>query len=187
MLREGLTIIHLQSPQDWRRTSLNGRTTYFTPLDDQTAHDFATLWQAMTEGPDRPAQITSVGRPLRLGMASGSALRVDFADLCDAPLGAGDYLELVRHYTLVFLDGVPILGPAKRDPARRFVMLVDAVYEAKVALVLRAQAGPDDIVDASLGYLGRDRLTSRLAEIHGEVWFREALQNGARRANKLTQ
>lgn len=174
MLRDSLTVIHLQSPQDWRRRSINGRTTYFAPLDDQTAQDFDNLWHEMTESPAQPAVITSAGRQLRLGMASGSALRVDFANLCEAPLGAGDYLELVRQFNVVLLDNVPVLGPARRDPARRFVMLVDAVYEAKVALVLRAEAAADDIVDASLDYLGKDRLASRLAEIQGEAWISAA-------------
>lgn len=180
MLRDALTVIHLQSPQDWRRRSTSGRTTYFAPLDDQTAQDFDNLWHEKTEGPAQPALISSAGRQLRLGMASGSALRVDFAKLCEAPLGAGDYLELVRNYNVVFLDNVPVLGPARRDPARRFVMLVDAVYEAKVALVLRAEAGAEDIVDASLGYLGKDRLTSRLAEIQGEVWISAAVRTARR-------
>ena len=180
MLRDGLTVIHLQGSQDWRRLSINGRTAYFAPLDDQTAQNFDNLWYEMIETPAKPAVITSAGRQIRLGMASGSAFRVNFGNLCEAPLGAGDYLELVRHYNVVFLDNVPVLGPAQRDPARRFVMLVDAVYEAKVALILRAEAGAEDIIDASLGYLGKDRLTSRLAEIESEVWISAAVRAARR-------
>ena len=171
LLREQLEVIRIESPQDWRRNSGAVRSVYFTPLSDSTDRNFNDLWDRMTEGAVEPGEIVCAGRKLRLGLANDSLLRASFEELCEAPLGPGDYLELSRRYRVLFLDGVPRLGANRQDAARRFVMLVDALYEAHRAMLIRAEAEPETLIDPSLAHLGTARLLSRLAEMRTERWL----------------
>jgi len=106
-----------------------------------------------------------------LPLATKTAVRAGFADLCAKPLGAGDYLLLAKTYPTVFLENVPILSPAKRDQAKRFVTLIDALYEARARLVILAAAEPDALYPQGDGAFEFERTASRLMEMRTEKYL----------------
>jgi cell division protein ZapE len=106
-----------------------------------------------------------MGRKLFLPLAAGRAARCDFDALCGQPLGAGDYLALATHFDALVLDGVPKLSPANYDLARRFIVLVDALYEHRVKLVASADAVPDALYERGDGAKAFERTASRLQEM----------------------
>ena len=111
-----------------------------------------------------------LGRTLRVPLAAAGVARFDFAALCGQPLGPGDYLALATHYQALVLDGVPRLGPENYDQARRFITLVDALYEHRVKLIASADAPPDQLYERGEGARAFERTASRLEEMQGERW-----------------
>jgi len=102
---------------------------------------------------------------------AGGVARFAFADLCAQPLGPADYLALGRRFHSIVLDAVPLLTPDKRNEARRFMTLIDALYESKVMLFLAAAAAPQDLYPAGDGAFEFQRTASRLMEMHSKEWL----------------
>jgi cell division protein ZapE len=98
-------------------------------------------------------------------VAAGCVARFDFDALCGQPLGAGDYLALATHFHALVLDGVPKLSPDNFDVARRFIVLIDALYEHRVKLVASAAAAPDALYRRGEGADAFERTSSRLQEM----------------------
>jgi cell division protein ZapE len=97
--------------------------------------------------------------------------RFTFDDLCVKPLGANDYLTISRHYHTVFLENVPILTPDKRNEARRFNTLVDALYDHRTGLIISAEAEPAALYPAGDGAELFRRTVSRLMEMRSEGYL----------------
>ena len=91
--------------------------------------------------------------------------------MCGQPLGAGDYLALASHYHTLVLDGVPRLSPANYDLARRFIVLVDALYDHRVKLLASAQAQPDQLYERGEGAKAFERTASRLDEMQSQEYL----------------
>ena len=97
--------------------------------------------------------------------------RFDFAALCGQPLGPGDYLALATHYSALVLDAVPRLSPDNYDRARRFITLVDALYDHRVKLVASADATPDELYARGEGAAAFQRTASRLEEMASQAYL----------------
>jgi cell division protein ZapE len=106
-----------------------------------------------------------LGRKLRLPRAAGGLLRASFASLCGQALGPQDYLAIAQAFHTVFLEDVRLLSADKRNEAKRFVTLIDALYEAGTKLIMLAQAEPDDLYPAGDGAFEFERTASRLQEM----------------------
>jgi cell division protein ZapE len=104
-------------------------------------------------------------------MAAGPVARFDFAALCGQALGAGDYLALATHFEALVLDAIPKLSPDNFDEARRFITLVDALYEHRVKLVASAEAAPDTLYRSGEGARAFERTASRLAEMQSLAYL----------------
>jgi cell division protein ZapE len=166
LIKEKLDVLHLAGGVDWRRQRLRGMRTYLTPLgaaaSDALSRSFKVLSDGAEAGPD---SLIVQGRTLTLARAANGVLHASFAELCEAPLGPADYLALAQHYRAVVLDGIPRLGPARRNEARRLVTLIDELYEHRVHLVCAADAEPDRICPVGdVAELFR-RAASRLIEM----------------------
>jgi cell division protein ZapE len=98
--------------------------------------------------------------------------RATFADLCGAPLGPADYLAIAEAIDVLILDDIPILGRARNNEAKRFVTLIDALYEAKVRLICSAAAEPDALYPEGEGAFEFARTASRLHEMRSAEWGR---------------
>ncbi|MEM8986386.1 MAG: cell division protein ZapE, partial [Pseudomonadota bacterium] len=111
------------------------------------------------------------GRELVAPRAAHGAARFEFRDLVDAALGPGDYLAIAKRYHTVFLDGVEKMTPARRDVAKRFVTLIDALYERKAKLICSAEAAPVDLYPAGDGAFEFQRTASRLTEMQSAEYL----------------
>ena len=172
LIQAHLDLLVLDGGRDFRRLAAAGSPTWFVPSDARAdaALDgaFGSLSGGTKAGPDR---ISVHGRSLRVPWAAAGVARFDFAALCEASLGPADYLALATRYHTMVLDGVPRLATARFDAARRFVVLIDALYDHRVKLVASAGAAPDALYPAGEGADAFRRTASRLIEMQGQAWW----------------
>ena len=172
MLKERLEVVRIAGPIDFRLDRLRSARVYFTPLDEVAEDGFDALWREILGGDEETgATLEVLGRSLRLPRAMNGLLRASFASLCDTALGPQDYLAIAARFQTVFLEGVPRMTPAQRNEARRFVWMVDALYEARAKLVVLAQAEPDGLYPSGDGAFEFERTASRLEEMRSAAWF----------------
>jgi cell division protein ZapE len=119
-----------------------------------------------------PAALTVKGRKLTVPEAAMGVARFTFADLCARPLGAADYLAIARNFHTLIIENVPILTPDRRNEARRFNTLIDALYDQRVGLVMSAAADPDDLYSSGDGADLFQRTASRLLEMRSQDYLR---------------
>jgi len=167
LIKQKLDIIALEGPQDHRRDRLMGQTTYFHPLNDKSqSAGFEALWaRVLDQETIKPKTLIVHGRQLTFSTTAGSVLRCDFDELCAQALGAADYLAITEHFSTLFLDKLPRLNSDKRNEAKRFVHLIDALYEAKTMTIIRADAPPDGLYIVGDGAFEFERTVSRLKEM----------------------
>jgi cell division protein ZapE len=173
-LKAHVEIVPLDTPTDYRMLKLSHLPVYIQPLGPDADRMMDEAWAAATEGHrEAPAEIDLMGRKLRVPRSSGNAARFSFGDLCGEPLGARDYLALADRYDTVFIDRVPVLDQTRRNPAKRFILLIDTLYDRRIRLVASAEAEPDHL------YAGRPGVTeafefartaSRLNEMRSSDW-----------------
>ncbi|HUI18421.1 MAG TPA: cell division protein ZapE [Alphaproteobacteria bacterium] len=166
LIKEKLDVLHLEGGVDWRRQRLRGMRTYLTPLGAEASAALRAAFAALTDGAaGAPDQLIVQGRRLTFRHAAMGVLDTTFAELCQAPLGPADYLALAQHYRAVVLDGIPRLGPERRNEGRRLVTLIDELYEHRVQLIASAEVEPDQICpEGEVAALFR-RTASRLIEM----------------------
>ena len=172
MLKERLEVVRIGGPTDFRLDLLRSAGVYFTPIDAAGEAGFDALWRELIGlGGETGATLEVLGRQVRLPHASGGLLRASFASLCVTALGPQDYLAIAERFHTVFLEAVPVLTPDRRDAARRFVTLIDTLYEAGARLVVLAAAEPDDLYPAGDGAFEFERTASRLHEMRSAAWL----------------
>ncbi|HXQ09906.1 MAG TPA: cell division protein ZapE [Caulobacteraceae bacterium] len=175
MLKDKLEVVRVAGPLDHRLDRLKSAGVYFQPLDAAHEDRFESLWTAMLDGAEETGVTLEVlGRQLRLPHATGGLMRASFASLCGAALGPQDYLAIADRFHTVFLEAVPTLGPDFRDQARRFIMLIDALYEARVRLVVLAAGDPATLYPKGDEAFDFQRTASRLAEMRSAAWLERA-------------
>ncbi len=171
LIKRHLDVLVLDGGRDFRRARLRGQPTWHVPPNGRADAALDRAFDSLSGGATPKAERLSVaGRTLRVPMAAQKVARFDFAALCGQPLGPGDYLALATHYDALVLDGIPRLGPNNYDEARRFITLVDALYEHRVKLVASAEAQPDLLYERGEGAKAFERTASRLEEMQGEEW-----------------
>ena len=171
-IRQELDTVLLDSPHDYRRGQLRGLPTWHVPADDRAERALDEAFERLSGGEPAHAEALEVmGRRLAVPVACAGAARFDFDALCAQALGAGDYLALATRFPALLLDGIPRLGPENFDLARRFIVLVDALYEAKVKLVASAADQPDRIYQRGEGAQAFERTASRLEEMQTEAYL----------------
>lgn len=172
LIKQHLDVLMMDGSRDFRRQRLRGMPTWHVPADARADavldEAFAKLTGGAAAGPTR---IMVGGRLLQVPLATDAVARFDFDALCGQPLGPADYLALATHFQALVLDGVPRLGPDNHDVARRFITLVDALYEHRVKLVASADAAPDQLYQRGEGARAFERTASRLEEMQGQAWL----------------
>ena len=166
MLKDRLDVVAVRGPVDFRLDRLRAARTWLAPNDAVHLAAFDALWADMLDGaPETGATLEVLGRKTTLPRAAGGLLRVSFASLCQQALGPQDYLALAARFHTVFLEDVPLLTPERRDAARRFNTLIDALYEADAKLVALAAGQPEALYPAGDGSFEFERTVSRLQEM----------------------
>jgi cell division protein ZapE len=172
MIQKRLEVLHLSALQDYRRDRIRGLPTWHSPVDGRAnrALDAAFLeLSGVAHG--TPCSLTVLGRKVEVPQAHRGVARADFEALCGAFLGAADYLAIATHFHTLVLDGVPRLGPENYDRARRFVTLIDTLYEHRCKLVASAEADPDQLYEKGEGAAIFQRTASRLLEMQSQDYL----------------
>jgi cell division protein ZapE len=173
ILKRHLDVLVLASAQDYRRVRPDTEDTWHVPLGaaSRAALD-AAFAQLSADGTVSPVTLHVMGRSLLVRQAANGVVRFSFDDLCGRNLGAGDYLAIATHFHAVVLDDVPIVTPDNHNEARRFINLIDNLYDHRVKLVASAAAMPDALYAEGDGAKAFERTASRLMEMRTETYFR---------------
>jgi cell division protein ZapE len=172
-----MEVLELRGPIDYRLQRMAGLDVYLTPLSPAADAAMDRAWQRLTDRPKgKPVTLSLLGRKLTVPQAARGVARFSFDELCARPLGAADYLALARDFHTLLIDHVPLLGPQRRNEARRFVLLIDTLYDEGVKLICSAAAPPETLYrdngeDSQLADAFR-RTASRLAQMRSGDYLR---------------
>jgi cell division protein ZapE len=171
-IKQRLDLLQLDSTKDYRLGRKKGMQVYFCPLDQAATARLDEAFVRLTGGkPARPETMAVLGRRWTVPRAADGVARFSFAELCGSAFGPADYLALATHYHTLILDGIPTLSPANRDSAKRFVTLVDALYEHKVTFLCSAAAAPEALYPTGDGSFEFHRTVSRLMEMQSSDYL----------------
>ena len=186
LIERHTTVVRLDGGTDYRLRALERARTYYTPLGAEAERGLAECFRALAPNADAASSghagaasgppggggtLTILGRVVPAIRHAAGVAWFDFADLCGGPRSTPDYIEIARTFHTVLLSGVPVLDDDRRDPLRRFIHLVDELYDRNVNLLLSAAAAPEGL------YRGRrliepfQRTRSRLVEMQSTAWL----------------
>lgn len=169
LIEDRLDVLELNSERDYRLGRKRGLQVFHSPLDERSESALELAFARLTEGVvAMPHTVEVNGRQVRVPLAAAGVARFSFAQLCGVALGPSDYLELAERYHTLVLSDIPLLSPANKDEARRFVTLIDALYERKVTLICSAAAPPETLYPEGVGAFEFQRTVSRLMEMQAE-------------------
>ncbi len=177
-LRDRMVVRELVSETDYRQNRLEGAARYFTPLGGASRAALDAVWADLSGGDPDGLVLTVKGRKLEIPHFHNGVARMSFWELCGRPLGAGDYLALSQAVRVLILDEIPQLGRTNFNEAKRFVTLVDALYEGGVTLIASAASLPETLYIEGEGSFEFERTASRLREMQGAAWGRPTEASG---------
>lgn len=179
LLKTKVEVIELKSAKDFRLEKLTGQPLYFSPLGADTDTALASAFHRISgviHG--QPETLDVKGRTLRVMEAASGVARFTFEELCMRPLGTLDYLHIAHAYHTIILKDVPKLTKERRAEARRFINLIDTLYDAQVGLIVSADAEPDEIYPSGDEAFLFERTSSRLIEMRSEAYLEARGQRG---------
>ncbi|RBO97870.1 cell division protein ZapE [Pseudochrobactrum asaccharolyticum] len=188
ILKTRVDVINLDSRTDYRLEKLDRQPVYLTPLGAESDAKMDEAWKILTEGRrETSVTIDFRGRKIVLNRTVGDAVRVTFDELCAKPLAAADYLAIMARFRTMFIDHVPVLDLSRRNEAKRFILLVDTLYDHRARAVISAAASPDQLYIASSGTeaFEFDRTASRLFEMQSAEYL-EAFETNESDAVRVT-
>ena len=174
LIKEQLRVWELVSPNDYRQNRLQGSQVYFVQAGHEARSDLREIWKDLTGGEAEPLTLTVKGREVVLPAFRNGVARASFFDLCGTMLGPGDYLAIADAVKVLILEDIPRLSRHNFNEAKRFVTLIDALYEAKVRLICSAAAEPEMLYVEGTGTFEFERTASRLREMQAETWGQDA-------------
>ncbi|MFT6452332.1 MAG: cell division protein ZapE [Halocynthiibacter sp.] len=174
VLKDKLEVHHLHSPVDYRQGRLTGTPVYFTPVNSEARVAMDDIWRDLTGGAAEPLTLSVNKREVVIPAFRDGIGRASFWELCGKMLGAADYLAIADAVRVLLLEDVPALGRSNFNEAKRFVTLIDALYEAQVRLVISAAADPEHLYLEGEGTFEFERTASRLREMQDQDWGSES-------------
>ena len=172
LIKHRLELLVMNAARDYRRERLRGLRTWQVPADAMSRRELDKAFLRLSGGSAvRPVTLTVMGRELIVPQAADGVARLDFSSLCNTALGAGDYLAIATNFHTLVLDDIPILSPDNYDQARRFIVLVDTLYDQRVKLIASAEATPDQLYQRGENAKMFERTASRLDEMQSAAWL----------------
>jgi cell division protein ZapE len=179
LLRERLDICALDARTDFRLEKLARAPVYYCPPDGAAKAALDAAFLRLTgRARGEPMEIALLGRSLTIPEASDGVARFSFDDLCRNPLGASDFLAIAQRFHTVFIDHIRVMSRDHRNEAKRFINLIDTLYDQRVKLIASAEAEPEALFLGDDGYevFEFDRTASRLIEMRSTDYL--ALAHG---------
>lgn len=166
LIEDKLEVFELDAGIDYRLDRLKTMEVFLTPADAEAERKLERDFKSLSTGfSPCPVTLQVQGRKIDIPLAAEGVAMASFKDLCEKPLGAADYLAIAECFHTLLLRGIPRLGPEKRNEAKRFVTLIDALYEAKVNLICSAEAPAEALYIEGDGAFEFQRTVSRLMEM----------------------
>jgi cell division protein ZapE len=178
-ISDHMDVLRLDARTDFRLEKLVGVKMWLVPADAAADAAIDAAWRKMTgNAPCKPRDIAIKGRVLHVPCSSHGVARFSFADICEKPLAASDYLRLAHDYHTILVDHIPVMDYAERNAAKRFISLIDTLYDNAVKLMASAEADPVSLYLAADGNEAMEfkRTSSRLIEMSSESYL--ALPHG---------
>jgi len=174
LIEQYMEVVRLAARTDFRLEKLAGVAVWHVPADRAAEAALAEAWQRLAGGqPGAAFYLTVKGRTVRVPRAAMGAARFSFHDLCEQPLAGADYLKIAREFHTIVLDRIPAMDQDRRNEAKRFIILIDTLYDHAVKLVASAAAEPDALYRARDGFEAQEfrRTASRLIEMRSEAYL----------------
>lgn len=172
LLKSQVEILALHGARDYRLSRLKTMPVYFSPLDGDTDARLDEAFANLADGAVTASQNLEVqGRTMAVPVAAAGIARFTFDDLCRQPLGAADYIEIARQFHTVFLSDIPVMKANHRNEAKRFINLIDVLYDHGVNLICSAEGAPDQLYTEGDGTSEFERAASRLMEMQSEEYL----------------
>jgi len=174
MLEEHMEIVRLNARTDFRLEKLAGMPVWYVPADAAADAALDYAWRRLASGHDGEAEELLVkGRAVHVPRAAMGVARFSFHDLCEQPLAAADYLRIAHEYHTIILDRIPVMTFDTRNAAKRFIILIDTLYDMNVKLIASAEAEPDTLYRGDEGYEAQEfkRTASRLIEMRSQAYL----------------
>ena len=172
LIKRNLDLLVMDAGRDFRRARLRGMPTWHVPPGARAERALDTAFAELTgHATPRVERLLVMGRSLVVPIAAEGVARFDFSALCGEALGAGDYLALATHFHCLVLDGIPRLSPDNFDVARRFIVLIDTLYDHRVKLVASAETMPDQLYQRGENAGMFERTASRLEEMQSQEYL----------------
>ncbi|MFN3889961.1 MAG: cell division protein ZapE [Beijerinckiaceae bacterium] len=179
LLQERMEVVRLDARTDFRLEKIGGSPVYYTPPDENAHSQMDRIFYRLTgKAHGEPTSLPVLGREVSVPEAAEHVARFSFTELCGRPLGSADYLALAENFHTIFIDDIPVMPQHMRNEAKRFINLIDTLYDQHVKLVASAQAPPTGLYTGTEGReaFEFERTASRLIEMQSQTYL--ALPHG---------
>lgn len=174
LLLQHLEVVELDARTDFRLEKLNQAPVYYSPLGKNTSKAMNDTWLRLTGvKKGTPESLLVKSRQWQIPETSGGVVRLTFADLCESPRSAADYLALSRRFHTVFIEGIPVMDRKNHNAAKRFILLIDTLYDNHIRIVVSAAAKPEKLYLAKTGTEAFEfkRTVSRIHEMQSQEYI----------------
>jgi cell division protein ZapE len=173
LLERHCDVVRLEARTDFRLEKLTGVPTWYVPDDARAEAALDDAWRRLVGDVGVPHDLLVKGHVVRVPKAAMGVARFSFNDLCAQPLGAADYLRIAHEFHTIIVDHIPVMDHSRRNEAKRFIILVDTLYDHAVKLLASAQAQPDALYLGTEGYEAGEfkRTASRLIEMRSQAYL----------------
>jgi cell division protein ZapE len=186
LLEQQCEVVRLEARTDFRLEKLTGMPVWYVPPDAKAKAALDAAWRRLAGGhAGTPRELIVKGHAVRVAEAARGIARFSFDELCARPLAATDYLKIAHEFHTLIIDGIPVMDYEHRNEAKRFIILVDTLYDNSVKLIASAQAQPDALYTGDQGFEEQEfkRTASRLIEMRSQSYL--GLPHGPRQHQGL--
>ena len=175
LIQNRMEVLHLTDGLDYRLDRLKEMQAYLSPVNSETVILLDNIFSELTDGhPSASESFEFKGRKIFIPQACDGVARFGFDDLCRKPLAAADFLAIAERYRSIIISDVPVFEDDQRDIARRFMVLVDTLYDTKTHVIISASAQPTELYSGYDWRFEFDRTVSRLMEMQSVEYIQEA-------------
>ena len=172
LIKQHTDVMHMDGEKDHRIALLEQEDIYYTPVTESTNKELAQRMKALSPGSITEQHVLTINkRPIKTRMHADEIAWFDFNVLCDAPRATPDYIELARDYHTIILSNVPVMDESLDDKARRFIYLIDELYDRNVKLIISADARPENLYTGDMLEFAFNRTSSRLIEMRSQDYL----------------
>ena len=178
LLKQHCVVASLHAERDYRRMKFAGQHVYAFGTGPRVRADMDGLWLRLTGGVvGEPGVVESIGREIPVPAVAMGAARFGFADLCEKPLGSRDFVRIAHHFDSILIDDIPQMDRSKSDAAKRFILLIDNLYDRGVKLGASFAVPLEQLAKDDRTAFEFQRTISRLDEMQSEEYLAKGLRD----------